>query len=597
MAIAPFLGVSPSLTGRVWQARPVDEALAAAHARKLGAHELVGRLLAGRNVSLDEADLFLNPTLKALFPDPSTFADMDKAADAILDAIVSGRPTAVFADYDVDGGTSSAILARYFRAWGRDLILYVPDRLMEGFGPTPYAFRKLKEELGAELVVTVDCGAAAIEALKTANEIGLDVVVMDHHLMHDADTPPTLALVNPNRPDDRSGCGHLAAAGVVFVLVVALNRLARERGVEPAGGLPDPMAWLDLAALGTLCDMAPLKGVNRAFVTRGLAALTKQENAGLKALAHVAGVEAPKGVYDATFVLGPRLNAGGRIGDPWLAAKLLATDDWREALALAEQLHALNAARREVEADILTLATKQAEERLAAKPDAGAIVAGGEGWHPGVIGIVAGRLKDKFHRPAVVVGWGEGLGPVARGSGRSVAGVNLGELVHAAAEAGVILGGGGHAMAAGLSMNPDQLAGFRDFLEARTAGHVAEREQAKVLEIDGALAPGAANGQLAEMIARVGPFGSQAPEPLFAVPNVRVAHSRRVGENHVSFEMVGEEGSKLRAIAFRMAETDAGRAIQAGGPIHVAGRLKPDEWRGGGAVQLEVVDVAGAGRR
>ncbi len=587
----PFLNVENSFSGRTWRARPVDEKLAAEHCRRLGSHELVGRLLAGRNVQLDEAELFLNPTLKDLFPDPSTFSDMDVACDAILDAIISGKPTAVFADYDVDGGTSSAILARYFRAWGRELILYVPDRLQEGFGPTPFAFRKLKD-MGAQLVVTVDCGAAAIAALETAQEIKLDVVVMDHHLMHDDHTPPTLALVNPNRPDDKSGCGHLAAAGVVFVLVAALNRLARKRGVAPPGGLPDPMKWLDLAALGTLCDMAPLKGVNRAFVTRGLAVLGRLENAGLKALSEISNIEAPKSVYAATFVLGPRLNAGGRIGDPWLAAKLLATDDRGEAIKLAEILQSLNAERKAVEAAILAEATRQAEQRLAEKPDAGIIVAGGEGWHPGVIGIVAGRLKEKFHRPAIVIGWGEGLGPVARGSGRSVAGVNLGDLVSRAAKEGYLLAGGGHAMAAGLSLNPPQLPAFREFMETNLSGIKLELDEARVLEFDGPLAPGAANGDLLEMIDRVGPFGSQAPEPLFAAPNVRAVYHRRVGENHISFEMAGEDGAKLRAIAFRASDTPAGNALTTGQAVHIAGRLKPDTWRGNGAVQFEVVDIA-----
>ncbi|RYZ05809.1 MAG: single-stranded-DNA-specific exonuclease RecJ, partial [Alphaproteobacteria bacterium] len=367
---AAYLGVSNSLSGKVWRQRPTDDALAAEHARRLNSSDLVGRLLAARGVLPDEAQLFLNPTLKDLFPDPSTFADMDKATEVILDAIVSGKKVAVFADYDVDGGTSSAILARYFRAWGRELILYVPDRLTEGFGPTPGAFRALKE-MGADLVVTVDCGAAAIAALQTANEIGLDVVVMDHHLMHDDNTPPILALVNPNRPDDKSGHGFLAAAGVVFVLAASLNRLARKRGVAPEGGLPDPMKWLDLAALGTLCDMAPLKGVNRAFVTRGLACLERLENAGLKALAEVAGIEAPKSVYHATFVLGPRLNAGGRIGDPWTAAKLLATDDRAEAIQLAEKLNFQNQERKEVEAGIQKAAIEQVEARLKERPDAG----------------------------------------------------------------------------------------------------------------------------------------------------------------------------------------------------------------------------------
>lgn len=590
-SIPAFLGVSQSLSGRVWRQRATDDALAAEHARKLQAPDLVGRLLAARGVKPEEAELFLNPTLKELFPDPSTFADMDKAAEVILDAIVSGKKVAVFADYDVDGGTSSAILSRYFRAWGRELILYVPDRLTEGFGPTPGAFRAL-QGMGAELVVTVDCGAAAIAALQTANEIGLDVVVMDHHLMHDDHTPPTLALVNPNRPDDKSGHGFLAAAGVVFVLVAALNRLARKKGVAPEGGLPDPMKWLDLAALGTLCDMAPLKGVNRAFVTRGLACLERLENAGLKALSEVAGIEAPKSVYHVTFMLGPRLNAGGRIGDPWTAAKLLATDDRAEAIQLAEKLNFQNQERKEVEAGIQKSAMEQAQRRLAVRPEVGILVVGGEGWHPGVIGIVAGRLKEKYHRPAIVVGWGEGLGPVARGSGRSVHGVNLGELVSAAAKSGLLLSGGGHAMAAGLSMDPARLDELREHLEEATKGATFELDEAKVLEIDGTLGPGAANGELLEMIERIGPFGSAAPEPLFAVPNVRAAGARRVGENHMAFDMVGEDGSRLRAIAFRVADGPEGQAIQRGDAMHVAGRLRPDTWRGAGKVQIEVADIA-----
>jgi single-stranded-DNA-specific exonuclease len=499
-----FLGVEQSFSGRRWRARAADEVEAAAIARRLGAPDLIGRLLASRGVDADGADLHLNPTLKALFPDPSSFADMDVAAGVILDAIIAGQPIAIFADYDVDGGTSSAILTRYMRAWGREPILYVPDRLTEGFGPTPGAFRTLKAR-GAELVVTVDCGAAAIEALAAAVEIDLDVVVLDHHLMHDETTPRTRALVNPNRPDDRSGCGHLAAAGVVFVMVAALNRLARERGAAPPAGLPDPMNWLDLAALGTLCDMAPLKGVNRAFAVRGLQVLSQLANPGLAALARVAEIEAPKSVYHATFVLGPRLNAGGRLGDPWLAAKLLATDDPAEAIVLAQQLHALNADRREVEAQILAAAVEKVEARLKLEPDLPVIVTGGEGWHPGVIGIVAGRLKEAYHRPAVVVGWGEGLGPVARGSGRSVAGVNLGELISRAAHEGIILGGGGHAMAAGLTCRPDQLAGLQAFLETHAEVSAAALLEAKVLEVDGLMAAGSADMALLQMVERAGP--------------------------------------------------------------------------------------------
>ncbi|MEL6211548.1 MAG: DHH family phosphoesterase, partial [Pseudomonadota bacterium] len=340
---------------------------------------------------------------------PSSFADMDKAAGLVLDAIVDGKAVTVFADYDVDGGTSSAILTRYFRAWGRELGLYVPDRLKEGYGPSPAAFEALKQT-GADLVITVDCGAAAREALEHAAAIDLPVIVIDHHLMGGAE-PPAAALVNPNRPDDTSGQGHLAAAGVVYVFVAALNRLARERGISPEGGLPDILQWLDLCALGTLCDMSPLQGANRAFVRQGLKILERGQNTGLRALADIAGIGKIESVYHATFVLGPRLNAGGRVGDPWLAAKLLATEDRHEAIEIAERLHGLNDERKAVEAAILEQASVEVEKTLAADPDAGILIAAGEGWHPGVIGIVAGRLKERFHLPAIVIGWGEGLGP------------------------------------------------------------------------------------------------------------------------------------------------------------------------------------------
>ncbi len=589
---AYFLGVNRSFTGRTWQLRPADETLAAAHSRKLHAPDLVGRILAARDVSLDEGDLFLSPTLRSLFPDPSSFADMDKAAEAILEALTEGRKTAVFADYDVDGGTSAAQLVKYFRAWGQELMLYVPDRLTEGYGPSPQAFKSLKDA-GAELVITVDCGAAAVTALEAARDIGVDVVVLDHHLMQSA-PPPARAVVNPNRPDCESGCGHLAAAGVVFVLIAALNRLARSRNLAPPDGLPDPMQWLDLCALGTLCDMAPLRGVNRAFVSQGLKILSGMQNVGLAALAQVSGLEAPKTVYHATFTLGPRLNAGGRIGDPWLAAKLLATEDRTEALQLAERLHALNETRKEMESDILTQAARQAEIRLAEAPDIGAIVVGGEGWHPGVIGIVAGRLKERFHLPAIVIGWGEGLGDVAKGSGRSINGVNLGDLIAQASREGIIESGGGHAMAAGLSLAPEQLEGFQRFMEQKTAHEETAREEARLLELDGALAPSAATGEVLQMIERAGPYGAGSPEPVFAAPNVRPVNVRRVGKDHLSFEVAGDDGARVRAIAFRAAETDLGQAILAGAPVHLAGRLKPDEWRGKGRVQIEVVDGAPA---
>lgn len=585
-----LFGVSNSLGQRFWQEAPVDEALARRNAARMGGNDLLGRLLAGRGVQPDEVERFLAPTLRDLFPDPSGFADMDKAAALALEALVAGRRVTVFADYDVDGGTASAILARYWRGWGQALGLYVPDRLTEGYGPSPDAFRHLKET-GSDLVITVDCGAAAREALAEADRIGLPVIVLDHHLMH-GDIPACAALVNPNRPDCRSGQGHLAGAGVAFVFAAAVNRLARMRRVAPPSGTyPDLMAWLDLCALGTLCDMAPLTGVNRAFAIQGLKVMGQGGNPGLRALADVSGIGEIGTVYHATFMLGPRLNAGGRIGDPWLAAKLLATDDRSEAIALAERLHALNDARKAVEAAILEAAVLQAERALQKAPDMAAIVASGEGWHPGVIGIVAGRLKDRFHLPAVVIGWGDGLGPVAKGSARSVRGVNIGDAIAAAAREGVIVSGGGHAMAGGLSLEPCQIAGFADWLGARLRRESKALAAARGLQVDAILAPGAATPELVDMIAKTGPFGAGAPEPVFAVKDASVTWSRIVGEQHLKFAAEDASG-RLEGMAWRAADTPLGDAIRRGGRMHLAGRLKTNEWNGRRTAQFELIDGA-----
>ncbi len=584
-----LFGVTQSATGRFWTLADVDEALVRRLAPSVGGSDLLARLLAKRGVRPEEAAAYLEPTLRETFPDPSSFADMDKAAEIVLDAILAKKRVTVFADYDVDGGTSSAILARYFRAWGEDLGLYVPDRLEEGYGPSPEAFRHLKET-GAELVITVDCGAAATRALEEAEMIGLPVVVIDHHLMSGAH-PPAAALVNPNRPDCTSGHGHLAAAGVVFVFAAALNRLARERGIAPPEGLPDIMALLDLAALGTLCDMSPLQGVNRAFVRQGLAILSRGQNEGLRALAEVSGISKVDSVYHATFMLGPRLNAGGRVGDPWLAAKLLATDDRGEAIALAERLHALNDERKAVEAAILDQATAQAEQALAKAPDRGILIASGEGWHPGVIGIVAGRLKERFHLPSIVIGWGQGLGPVAKGSGRSVTGVNIGDAIAAAAREGVILSGGGHAMAGGLSLDPEQIPAFDAWMVSHMAQFTAERAAALELAVDAVLAPGAASPELVDRIAGIGPFGVGSPEPVFAVQSVHVTGVRQVGVNHLRFTAEDSSG-RLDCIAWRSADQPLGEALKPNARVHLTGRLKADEWNGRRRVQLEVSDAA-----
>lgn len=586
---SPFLGVERSAGGRRWRLAEVDEALVRRLMPVAAGSDLVARLLAGRGVTPESAQSYLAPTLRELFPDPSNFADMDKAAGLILDAILEDKRVCVFADYDVDGGTSSAILAKYFRAWGRELGLYVPDRLEEGYGPSPEAFRFLKAQ-GYDLVITVDCGAAAVRALDEARAIELPVVVIDHHLMS-GHMPEAAALVNPNRPDCPSGHGHLAAAGVVFVFAAAMNRLARLRNVAPKGGLPDILHYLDLCALGTLCDMSPLTGVNRAFVRQGLSIMSRGENIGLRALADVSGIGQIESVYHATFLLGPRLNAGGRVGDPWLAAKLLATDDRREAIELAERLHALNDERRAVEAAIQEEATAQAERALAANPDRGILIAAGEGWHPGVIGIVAGRLKDRFHLPTIIIGWGEGLGPVAKGSGRSVTGVNLGDAISAAAREGVILSGGGHAMAGGLSLEPHQIPAFDAWMVAHMAEFKAERDAALDLHIDAVLSPGSATTALYDQVAALGPFGTGAPEPVFAMTDVMPTGVRRIGANHLRFTAENNTG-RIECIAWRVADEPLGDLLRTGQRIGLAGRLKSDQWNGRRRVQLEILDAS-----
>jgi len=590
MTGAPF-SIRQSYGGRYWTMNTPDESAVRDLTPQVGGNDLIARILAPRGLQANEVDTFLNPTLRELFPDPASFQDMMKAASLTLDAILDGRKVTVFADYDVDGGTSSAILARYFRAWGREIGLYVPDRLTEGYGPSPEAFQHLKGQ-GADLVITVDCGAAAVSALAAAVEIDLPVIVIDHHLMG-AEPPECAALVNPNRADDRSGQGHLAAAGVVYVFVAALNKLARERGLSPSEGLPDILEWLDLCALGTLCDMSPLKGANRAFVKQGLKVLKRGQNLGLRALADVAGIGEIDSVYHATFVLGPRLNAGGRVGDPWLAAKLLACDDRQEAIALAERLHAHNDERKAVESAILEQATIEAQKQIDQNPETGVLIAAGEGWHPGVIGIVAGRLKDRFHLPSIVIGWGQGLGPVAKGSARSVRGVNIGDAISAAARAGIILSGGGHAMAGGLSLEPDQLPDLKRWMQDHMAEFKQERVEARQLLVDALLAPSQITTETYDMIQTIGPFGQGAPEPVFAIKDVEITHTRAIGENHLKLT-VEDAGARVEALVWRCVGTPLGDALLQRGRVHLAGRLKDNEWNGRRTAQFEVMDAAQA---
>jgi single-stranded-DNA-specific exonuclease len=587
-AHAAFLGVERSLTGRRWRTREAELGLVEAFRRRFQLPEIAARLLAARGLTLEDAPNFLEPTLKNLFPDPSSFADMDEAARVIEDAIVSGRSCAVLADYDVDGGSSAAQLVRYFRARGRELKIYVPDRMKEGYGPSVLAFERLKQQ-GVQLVITVDCGAAAEGPLNAAAELGLDVIVLDHHLM--AGPPPKArAVVNPNRLDCQSGQGHLTAAGVVLVTMAAINREARRRGSIGSNNLPDLMQMLDLSAIGTVCDVAPLTGFNRAIVAQGLRVLRNGKNIGLAALAANAGRPNSATVYDFGFILGPRINAGGRVGDASLATRLLSTEDPEEARELAATLEALNAERRQREAEMLaeaeTAALAEAETRAV-------VIVGSYLWHPGVIGIAAGRLKDRLMKPTIVLG-GVSEHEPAKGSGRSTPGVNLGGAVAAAKQAGLLISGGGHAMAAGLTVEWDKVEALKDFLSEQLSGEItAAAGEARALSVDASAAIGALDLSLIDALDRIGPYGQGHPEPLFALPDVRVSFSKLVKDEHVRFTLEDARGSRIGGIAFRAMKNGLGEALlKREAVFHAAVRVKKNEWNGNVRVEAEIVDMA-----
>ncbi len=585
-----FLGVRKSLTGRVWRRRAADESVAREHQLRHGLSEPLARALASRGVTAEGGGDFLNPTLKALFPDPSSFADMDRAAEILVDAAVSGRPVTVFADYDVDGASSAAQLVRWFRAMGRDLPVYVPDRILEGYGPSPAAFRKIKDS-GAQLVITVDCGAAAHDALIEAARIGLDVVVIDHHLMR-GDPPPAAALVNPNRPDDTSGQGHLAAAGVVFVLLAALNREARNRGLFEDRAAPNVMDWLDLAAMGAFCDVTSLTGFNRALAAQGLKVMSGWRNIGLKALLDVAKSQGPATAFHAGYILGPRINAGGRIGRADLGARLLSTEDPEEASALAQELDALNASRKEVEKAVIDEAVAAIEKQSNFDPDAPVIVAAGDGWHPGVVGIAAGRLRERYRKPVIVIGI-DRPADIGKGSGRSQPGVNLGRAIQSAFDDGLLLAGGGHAMAAGLTVRPSGIPELRAYLCDKLAGEMIDAAAQDAVEIDALIGPGGATRALWSDFQRLAPYGPGNPEPLFAIPDARIEYPIAMRGGHIRVTLVDSSGQRLKAVAWRAGETEMGERLMAGGGgLHLAGKLKPDDWQGREGVELEIEDAA-----
>ena len=580
------LGVERSLLGRRWRERSGDDRAGMTLAQRLDLPEIVGRILARRGVASEAAERFLNPTVRDFLPDPSHLLDMDRAVARLLEAIERGETIAIFGDYDVDGATSAALLKRFLLAVGARVVVYIPDRQREGYGPNAPALLRLKRE-GASVAITVDCGITAHVPLAAAAEAGLDVIVIDHHLGEPA-LPPAYAVINPNRLDEASPHRALAAVGVAFLLLVALNRALRRVGWYAARPEPDLLAALDLVALGTVCDVVPLTGVNRAIVAQGLKVMRKRGNTGLAALADVAGITEPVGAYHAGFILGPRVNAGGRVGEADLGARLLATDDPAEARALAQHLDALNGERREIEARVLAQASAQVESdgRRALT------FAAGDGWHPGVIGIVASRLKDRYSRPACVVAMADGVG---RGSGRSVAGLALGPTVIAARQAGLLVNGGGHAMAAGFTVEADKLTALRDFLEARAIEALGEGDPVPEFGIDGALTCAAATPDLAELIERIGPFGTGNAEPRFAFPAVRVLRAEIVGGAHVRVILADGAGAgRLKAMAFRALDSALGPAfLETGGRLlHVVGHLRLDRWQGRNAAQLLIDDAA-----
>ncbi len=582
--LPPFLNVARSISGRRWLARGGCERTALALSQSRGLPEAVGRALAARGITLDGVDTYLAPTLKALLPDPSIVADMDIAASRLASAVTSGEIVCVWGDYDVDGATSSALLFRYLAAVAKPPRFYIPDRITEGYGPNTPALLKLHKG-GVRLIVTVDCGTTAYEPLAAA-DVGLDVIVIDHHSA-EAALPQAYAVVNPNRLDDKSGLGALCAAGVVFLTVVALNRELRRLGWFRTRPEPDLMSWLDLVALGTVCDVVPLVGLNRALVTQGLKVMARRANPGLAALADVAGANGPPEAYHAGYVLGPRVNAGGRVGASDLGTRLLSTDDPQEARAIALRLDELNGERRQIESVVL----EAAFELVAGREPPPLVFVAGADWHPGVIGIVASRLVERLKRPACVVSLVNGVG---KGSGRSVKGVDLGAAVIAARQAGLLTHGGGHRMAAGFTVPAERLAELIEFLTGRVNDQLGGVPPVASLELDGALSVGGATAELAGVLGRLAPFGNGNAEPRFAVTDARVVRADIVGTGHIRCILTGAEGGRLKAIAFRAADSDLGRALlsTAGRPLHLAGAIRVDSWNGAVNTQLVIDDAA-----
>ncbi len=573
-----------SITGKRWQEKLYDSRLAFGLSQRFDEPEIIGRLLANRNITLEEASHFLNPALKNFLVDPSHLHDLDNAVQRIIQAIQKKEKICIFGDYDVDGATSTALLYRYFKQIGVYTDFYIPDRLQEGYGPSSDAFKKLYQA-GTHLIITVDCGTTSHQPLEEAKNLGVDVIVIDHHIS-EPKLPSAVAIINPNRLDQESPCQNLAAVGVCFLFLIALNRALRQKGYFSSLPEPNLLQFLDLVALGTVCDVMPLQKLNRAFVTQGLKIMAQRQNLGLKILMDLAGLQEAPSAYHLGFLLGPRINAGGRVGKSTHGVTLLTTDDPIVAQKIAHELDIFNRERQAIEAEVLKEAHHQAE--IQAQQE-GILIVGSTHWHPGVIGIVAGRLKDYYHRPTLVVSFDEnGFG---KGSGRSIPGVDLGSLIHAARQTKLIPAGGGHAMAAGFSIDKSNLQLFKDFLNSRI--QALNLDLVPCLSIDGHLSVEAATPQLLKKLERLSPYGQGNPTPRFMFSNVRILHTEIVGNHHIKCHLGSLEGGKLQAIAFKSCETALGPAFlnHSGRPFHMLGTLKLDSWLGQERVQFSIEDA------
>jgi single-stranded-DNA-specific exonuclease len=589
----PFLGVTSSALGRTWVERcsAAQGTIALAIAQTHGLADVLARVLAGRGVGIHDTEGFLNPRLRDLMPDPKVLTDMEAAATRLADAVIRTEKVAIFGDYDVDGACSASLLAEYLRACGVPYLIHIPDRITEGYGPNVDAIRGLKEQ-GADILVTVDCGTASLVPLAEAKRLGLDSIVLDHH-QAPAELPEALAIVNPNRQDDLSGLGHLCAAGVVFLFLVALNRALRARGFFTGRSEPDLMASLDLVALATVADVVPLIGLNRAFVRQGLVVMRSRRRVGLAALLDVAGLAGAPECWHLGYLVGPRINAGGRIGDAALGSKLLLTEDAYQAGQLAAELDRLNRDRQAMEVAAVADAEAQAFMILDRAPDLPVVVTASAEWHPGVVGLIAARTKERFRRPAFAFT----LNPdgTATGSGRSVPGVDLGSVVRAAVEAGLAIKGGGHTMAAGVTIQAADLERFVGYATERLTDPVSTVRLTDHFAVDATLTAGGAQPSVVNALERAGPFGSGQPEPVFVFPQHRIIEAREVGSGgHVRVKLKAGDGSFIGGIAFRAAGQPLGIALSKaiGSSLHVAGTLSVDRWGGGEKCEVRIMDAA-----